>query len=38
MGQTALFAFGGVVSFVVFTGLFIYVILTLKRIDRNETT
>ena len=37
MSQTALFACGAVVSFVCFTGLFVYGILTLKRIDRTET-
>lgn len=36
MSQAVLFAFGGVVSFVVLVGLFVYGILTLKRIDRNE--
>lgn len=37
MSETVLFAFGAVVAFVVFTGLFVYGILTLKRIDRAET-
>lgn len=36
MSQSVLFAIGGVVSFVVFGGLFVYGILTLKRIDRDE--
>ena len=37
MSQAALFAFGAVVSFVVFAGLFVYGITTLKRLDREET-
>jgi hypothetical protein len=36
MSQAVLFAFGAVVSFIVFGGLFVYGIATLKRLDRNE--
>lgn len=36
MSQTVLFSLGAVVSFVVFTGIFVYGVLTLKRIDKAE--
>lgn len=37
MSQSVLFACGGVITFVVFTGLFVYGMLTVKRLERGET-
>ena len=38
MSQSLLFAFGGAVSLVVFGGLFVYAVMTMKRMEASEIT